>query len=249
MRFVEPNLPDGRVRLVIADRNAPDELFSYLDKRNIKYIKSLYVKNCIDAVSTHPDMQICNLGGGNFVCEPSTYEYYKKALGIYGANVSSGEISVGCNYPNDIAYNVVIAGNLLMHNTSHTEPEILKSAKHSGFSICNVKQGYTKCAVCIVSDRAFITSDYGIYKACLQNSADCLLIPEDGIMLGKRTDGFIGGCCGLISDRELLFCGNFSRLKSRRMLEAFLNSHGVSPVSAYDGPIADIGSIIPVMQE
>lgn len=249
MRFVKPNLPTASVRVAVVDRNAPEGLFSFLMQNKIEYIKSCRVTNCIEAVSTHPDMQICNVGGGNFICEPSTYEYYKKCLGIYGVNISSGEKRAGSNYPYDVAYNVVTAGNLLMHNLAYTEPKILEAARNDGFSICNVRQGYTKCAVCVVSENAFITSDKGVYDACLKNGIDCLFTPVGEIALGKRSDGFFGGCCGLIAPDKLLICGNIGDSEALARIKNFLGRYNVDIVSAFDGCLTDIGSIIPVLQE
>lgn len=249
MRFVKPNLPDAKVRLVIADCRAPSELFEYFQNNKIEYIPSLVLKNCIDAVSSHPDMQICCVGEGSFVCEPSTYEYYKNKLKIYDVNISAGSTKNGSNYPYDIAYNVVITGNFMMHNTKYTDAAIARAAKSSKHSIRNVKQGYTKCASCIVGENAFITSDNGIYRACVSNGIDCLSVGSGEIMLGERKDGFLGGCCGKISHDKLLFCGNPQNHCDYDKIRSFAKKHGVTLVSAFNGPLTDIGSIIPVMQE
>ena len=108
-----------KVACVIVDRNAPDSLFKYLEEQKIEYIKSTYIKNIIDAVSTHPDMQICHVGCGNFVAEPTIYQYYKKQLDLYGVNVTKGKKYISSNYPDDISYNVVITESFMMHNLKY----------------------------------------------------------------------------------------------------------------------------------
>ena len=45
-----------------------------------------------------------------------------------------------------------------------------------GYEIINVKQGYAKCSICVVSDNAIITADKGIAKAAIQNRIDVLEI-------------------------------------------------------------------------
>ncbi len=249
MQFVNPTIPESNVRLVIVDKNAPIQLLEYLKENNIEYILSTNVKNTIDAVSTHPDMQICNISKREFVCEPTTYEYYKKHLEIYGANVSCGHFVSGVNYPADVAYNVVVANNTLIHNVKYTDTTVLSAAKLNGYSICNVKQGYTKCATCIINKDAAITADVGIYNTLTSNGFDCLLIKNAGINLGNRNDGFIGGCCGLISSDKLLFCGDINMHSDAEKICSFVKNHGVEPISAFKGSLTDIGSIIPVMQE
>lgn len=243
-----PNLPDGNVKCVIIDRNAPKEIFDYLTLNGIDYIKSCYIKNCVDAVSTHPDMQICHIGENLFACDFSIYEYYKKHLNLYGVNLTSGK-NIGSNYPSDISYNVVITGNNFFHYLKYTEKSVLESIKKRGFGIYDVKQGYTKCATCIIDKTAVITADCGLYKIYSDSGFDCLLIDEDDIILGKENNGFFGGCCGMIGYKKMLFCGDVSKHKSFDKIYSFAKKYSVELISGYDGKLTDIGSIIPVIQE
>ena len=244
-----PSLPEKDVKCVIIDSMAPSEFFAYLDRNNIEYIKTKSVSNVIDAVSTHPDMQICNVGNGNFVCESTIYQYYKNSLELYGVNLSKGSTVLKSNYPDDVAYNVVITGSFMLHNLKHTDDIVMEFAKKSALSILDTKQGYTKCATCIIDDNAIITDDEGIYKNCVSFGVDCLLVSKDVIVLGDRNDGFFGGCCGMIGKKKLLFCGNIENHKSYKEIKRFAEKYGVELVSAFDGPLTDIGSIIPVIQE
>lgn len=249
MNIKIPNLPSSKVKCVVVDYNAPVQLFDYFDNNKIEYIKSLYINNAVDAVSTHPDMQLCSVGEGRFICEPTTYEYYKKQLEIYGVNVTSGGTLIGSNYPEDVAYNVVITGGFLMHNTRHTDTILLEIVQKSNLCIFDTKQGYTMCATCIIGENAVITDDVGVYKVCLNNKVDCLLVEKDDILLGDRKDGFFGGCCGMIDNKKLLFCGNVKSHKSYREIRGFADKYSVELISAYDGPLTDVGSIIPIVQE
>lgn len=249
MRIKNSNLPDTKVKCVILDANAPLPLLKYFDDNEIRYIKSLRVKNTIDAVSTHPDMQICNVYEGTFVCEPTTYEYYKKELKLFGVNVTKGEKFIKSNYPHDVAYNVVVMGDYFIHNTSLTDNVVMDFVKGHKLCILDTKQGYTMCATCIIDNNAVITDDVGIYKLCCDNEIDCLLIDKDEIILGERTDGFFGGCCGMIGDKKLLFCGDVKRHKNYKEIKTFADKYSVELISAYDGPLTDLGSIIPVVQE
>lgn len=241
-----PNLPDGKVKCVIADCNAPQFLFDFFDANKIKYIKSVYVQNTLDAVSTHPDMQICHLGGDTFVAEPSVYQYYKDNLEIYGMNVLKGERQISSTYPGDISYNVVITEKFLMHNLKYTEDTIIKHIEGTDISIYNVKQGYTKCATCIIDNNALITSDEGIYKVCKSKNIECLLTEKDRINLGGRHDGFIGGCCGMIDRKTLLFCGDITSHKSYNKIVNFTEKYGVKIIALSGEMLTDVGSIIPV---
>jgi len=242
---VVPILPTSKVKYVIVDKNAPMEFLEYLTENEINYIFSKSVDNVLPMVSTHPDMQVCNVGNKTFVVEGSTYEYYYNILSPLGVKVIKGEF-VKSNYPYDIAYNVVITGKHLIHNIDYTEKNILQLTNSR---ISSTKQGYTKCATCIISENAVISADKSIYKTCQKNIIDCLLIEKDNISLGNRKDGFIGGCCGMIGKDKLLFCGDITKHKSYSLIKNFLDKYNVEIIVSHSGSLTDIGSIIPVMQE
>lgn len=249
LNIKNPNLPTSKVKCVIVDCNAPESLFRFFDINKIEYIKSSFIENTIDSVSTHPDMQICHLGGVDFVCDSSVYCYYSDNMRRYGINVIEGKKKITSTYPNDISYNVVITDKFLMHKLEYTEDVIKKHVESTGISIYNVKQGYTKCATCIIDKNALITSDQGIYKTCVSENIDCLLIENDKIKLGDRYDGFIGGCCGMIDYKTLLFCGDIKCHSSYNKILDFAKKYDVNIISSSNEILTDVGSIIPVIQE
>ncbi len=245
----KPNLPTSKVKCVIVDANAPKALFDFFDVNKIEYIKSMKIPNILDAVSTHPDMQICHVGNKNFICSPDAYSYYSEELRKYEIDVLKGESNVLSTYPRDISYNVVITEKYLIHNLKYTDKAIMNFFRNTDISIHNVKQGYTKCAVCVIDSNALITSDAGIYKFCKMNGIDCLLTEKDSIRLGNRSDGFIGGCCGMIDYKTLLFCGDISRHNSYNEIVKFASKYDVEIISLSGEQLTDVGSIIPVVQE
>jgi len=236
-----------KVKCVIVDRNAPQFLFDYLDEQKIEYIKSEYIKNVIEAVSTHPDMQICRVRENTYVCDPSVFEYYIKKLNKYDVKLIKGETYISSTYPYDISYNVVVSNSIAFHTLKYTDPSVLKEIENTDISIYNVKQGYTKCATCIIGDRAFITADFGIYNMCVENNIKCLLIDKASIKLGETYDGFIGGCCGMISEDTLLFCGDLSTHPSYNDIVEFSSQYRINIISASNDELTDIGSIIPII--
>ena len=222
-------------------------MLKYLNKNNIEYIKTAFLKNTLDAVSTHPDMQICKLDKKTFVCEPTLYDYYTESFKDYEIEIIKGKTKISSTYPRDISYNVVITDNFMMHNTRYTDENINRYIVSTGVSIYNVKQGYTKCASCVIDNNAIITSDVGIHRVCLQNDIDSLLVEKDIIKLGERNDGFLGGCCGMIDYKKLLFCGNISVHKSYPEILKFASKYDVSIISSSDEMLTDIGSLISVI--
>ncbi len=232
---------------IIVDQNAPQSFFDYLDDKKIEYIKSSYLKNVLEPVSTHPDMQICHLGGNRYVCEPTLYDYYYDKLKEYNVELIKGEKHILSTYPDDISYNVVVTENIALHNLKYTDSVILKEFESSAISIYNVKQGYTKCATCIIDDNALITSDESIYKVCVVNKIDCLLVEKGFIKLGDNHEGFIGGCCGFTDSKKLLFCGDITSHPSYNEIVEFASKYGVKIVFSSNEVLTDIGTIIPVI--
>ena len=238
-----------KIACVIVDRNAPDSLFNYLENEKIEYIKSCFIKNTLEAVSTHPDMQICHIVGNKYVCEPTLYEYYFDKLKKYKVVLLKGKKSISDTYPDDVSYNVVVTENIFLHNLKYTDRVILNEVESSAISIYKVKQGYTKCATCIIDNNALITSDEGIYKVCVANNIDCMLIEKGFIKLGDHHDGFIGGCCGFMGSKKLLFCGDITKHPSYNKIVEFASKYSVEISASSTDILTDIGSIIPVIQK
>ena len=55
-----------------------------------------------------------------------------------------------------------------------------------------LKQGYTKCSILPIREKAIITSDKNIAKELLNYDFDVLLLPSGDIILPSLNYGFIG---------------------------------------------------------
>lgn len=243
-----PFLPTSKVTHVIVDKNAPTEFIENLIKLNIIPILSVEIENIMHSVSTHPDMQLHQIDENKIICEPSVFNYYNNILAPLGFEVISGLSELSCNYPNDIAYNVSRIGSIVMHNINYTDKLILEYYTKKNFSIINAKQGYTKCATCIIAENAVITSDTGIAKLLRTNGVDVLQINVGQISLNGMEYGFIGGTCGFIDKNLLAFCGKIENHRNYNEIVKFAEKYLVDIISLYNGELTDIGSIIPIMQ-
>jgi len=243
-----PFLPTSRVTHIILDKNAPIEFIQNVIKLNIIPILSAKIENIMQSVSSHPDMQLHHIGKNTIICEPSVFNHYNMLLTSLGFKVISGFSRLNCNYPNDIAYNISRIGNIVMHNISNTEGRILEYYTNKNFRIIDTKQGYTKCATCIVAENAVITSDVGIAKQLMANGVDVLQINVGEISLSGMEYGFIGGTCGFIDKNLLAFCGKIENHSSYKEMKSFTDKYLVDIISLYDGELTDIGSVIPIMQ-
>ena len=189
-----------------------------------------------DEIRSHADIQV-HSAGERLICAPEVYGYYNERL--TGADIVCGAREVGAKYPADILYNACGMGDTVICNAAHTAPEVLGEYKR----VLNVRQGYAKCSICVVSDSAAVTSDEGIYKILKDNGFDVLKIRPGYIRLGKMA-GFIGGASGLLRQGLIGFCGDLMSHPDGAEIAAFCRSAGVDTVSLGKGGLVDVGSII-----
>ena len=112
-----------------------------------------------------------------------------------------------------------------------------------------IKQGYSKCSVCICGYNTIITDDKSIYNAVSSyDNINSLLIEKGSVSINKYDYGFIGGCCGLIDKNLLLFNGDLSLHSDFNKIKNFLYDNDIKYIDIKRKPLTDIGSIIPIME-
>jgi len=247
MNFLsKPFIPDKKVKKIIISCDCPSNIITNLGKMNIEIIKTLKNPNLCDGLSGHADLQV-NVFKDCIITPAFAYEYYKMLLPEF--NVIKGKSDVVSKYPNDIAYNASFVNNHLVHNTKFSDKVILDLYLNNGYKILNVRQGYTKCTTCIVSDNAVITEDHGIAIKLMETGVDVLLISQGDVTLNGFNNGFLGGASGLIDKNKLAICGNIQKHNDCKSILKFAKKHNVEIVSLSDDYIVDIGSIIPIFEE
>ena len=75
-----------------------------------------------------------------------------------------------------------------------------------------------------------------------------LLIEAGSIQLPGYDTGFIGGCCGKLSPDKMAFTGSLKNHPSGTRIQIFLREHGVTPLELCQGPLIDVGVIIPLAE-
>lgn len=118
-----------------------------------------------------------------------------------------------------------------------------------GITLVPVNQGYAKCSVCAVDERSIITQDPSIAQAAKRHGLNVLKIQAGRILLPGYDTGFIGGCSGLLGRKLLAFTGSLGAHPDGEWIKEFLHSRGVEPLELTDGPLYDVGSILPLLEE
>lgn len=245
-RFLKnPNLPESKVKTVFTDID-DIALKNVFDDSSIKVICSHENIFLDQPVSKHADI-LCNyVGKSTFLVDKNQVELCRFIENNNGKSVTIGNIE--SPYPNDCLLNFADIGDYIICNHSILTEEIVKYLPNK--TIIDVKQGYSKCSVCICCYNTIITDDKSIYNTVLQyDNINSLLIEKGSICINKYDCGFIGGCCGLIDENLLLFNGDLSTHSDFDKIKKFLYDNGVKYIDIKGKPLTDIGSIIPIMEE
>lgn len=208
-------------------KDANKILIDYLKEKGCR-IRSISSDNIVDkGISNHPDIFLCRMG---YHKTDPIFFAQKKDLDYY--------------YPGDVAFNAACTGKYFIHNTKHTNPQLLQEAKAMGMEIIHVRQGYTKCSIVVVDETSIITYDKGIAAACsAYPELDVCLVRPGFVRLDGYDTGFIGGASGRIGN-EIIFNGNLSAHPDFEKIVQFVESKGLFVKYFEQYELTDIGSIL-----
>ncbi len=245
-RFLEnPNLPLNKVTTVIADIDdiALKNLFEDLFIKIVSVDKNMFLEV---PVSKHADILGNYVGKSTFLVDKHQVKLSRFVEDNNGKLIIIDEIK--SPYPNDCLLNFADIGDYIICNKSILTEKIANHLPEK--AIIDVKQGYSKCSICICKRNTVITDDISIYKAISTcDSIKSLLVEKGNIAIKKYDYGFIGGCCGLIDKDVLLFNGDLSTHTDFDKIKKFLYDNKVNYIDIKGKPLTDIGSIIPIMEK
>ena len=243
--LINPNLPENKVTTLFADSNdfALKSVFNELSVRVVSTTQNSF----LDApVSKHADVLANYVGKSTFLVDNNQVELCNFIMNNNGKLIIIDNIK--SPYPNDCLLNFADIGDYIISNKSILTEKIADRLPNK--QIIDVKQGYSKCSVCICKYNTIITDDISIYNALSQYSdIKSLLVEKGSVHINKYDYGFIGGCCGLIDKDLLLFNGDLSTHTDFDKIKNYLYDNGVNYIDIKGKPLTDIGSIIPIMEK
>lgn len=245
-RFLSnPNLPSSKVTTVFAncDDNALKKVFDELSVKVVNVIQNEF----LDApVSLHADILANYVGKSLFLIDKYQTELCNFIKDNGGKYVLIDDVK--SPYPNDCLLNFADIGDYIICNKTILREKTVEFLHNK--KIIDVKQGYSKCSVCICGYNTIITDDKSVYNAVLQyDNINSLLIEKGSVHIDKYDYGFIGGCCGLVDKSFLLFNGDLSTHSDFDKIKNFLYDNGVKYIDIKGKPLTDIGSITPIMEK
>ena len=237
-----PNLPENEVTCVALGKKYNKTIDAFVNL-NIKII-GLECNLLPDYLSGHTDLQLFHFGN-NIIFKNEFKE---------GESFSDFKINIipevlKSEYPYDCLLNCVCIGNSLICNAKTVSKLILTSAEKAGLRIIEVRQGYTKCSICVLNENAIITDDESVFKSTQNYFDDVLLISKGSIRLQTKDYGFIGGATGKIAANKLAFNGRVESHADHNKILDILYKYNIEPVELLIDSLEDIGSIIPLYEK
>lgn len=197
-------LKENRMKRLLIDVRIREEEYNYLSQY-FKITKIPLSQDVYDEISGHSDIFYCRLND-SIICAPNAP--------IIEDNFIMGTSRIGRKYPQDIAYNACQIGKTIIgskYTDKTIKPDII------------VKQGYTKCSICVTGEGSCITTDKSIAKHLERKGLYVTYIQENNIKLldrsGKPTEmkGFIGGS-SLVFDNKFVLFGDINLLESKEKI-------------------------------
>ncbi|MCR5264906.1 MAG: TerB N-terminal domain-containing protein [Clostridiales bacterium] len=147
-------------------------------------------------------------------------------------------------YPGDVGLDLLTLDNdtICFGHEKTAADEVLRTIGESGGVFVPVRQGYTRCSVMKVGEKAVITADEGIAKEAASRKIDTLVISPGGISLPGYDHGFIGGASGVIG-RNIFFFGSIDRHPDAFQICEFINKRGYGSVSLWNDGLVDLGGL------
>lgn len=239
-----PFVPLKRANIVIVAGNITEDMIHSLKKMNLRVIRTIRHKKVHSSISYHPDIVIHPIGEKLLIVEPTVFDYYKEKFKNTDIELVKGEKELKLKYPLNIAYNVGRIGNYALHDFRYTDEKLKFHLQKENIELINIKQGYTKCSMAVIGKEGIITSDLVIDREVRKRGFKSLLVKPGYIYLKNQSYGFIGGCTGNISNREVLFSGSLNVHPDKERIENFLKDLNKNISYLTKEQINDIGTIM-----
>ena len=231
------------------------ELTTKLNKEFDIDVISVTVNPKLDSsISRHADCALVQIDDSLFIGDLTNYNNIVNYLTIKkGEYINSFSMipikkEVNSPYPGDVKLNIKVIDDRIICNSRFISAEINEYTHEKHIEHINVKQGYSACSCVVLNNKALITDDESICLSSVTNGIDTLLINKGSVKLNGYNYGFIGGTCGMIDNNLIVFTGNLETHTDCDKIISFLNKHNVKYIELSDGPLVDIGGIIPLFE-
>ena len=238
---ITPENPSERKKTVIV--SGENKIFvEALKKEGITTLLCERNPSLPPPIASHADVNCLYLGENTIavLAEQASLIYSLKSLEDDVIEVTGAKNE----YPADCILNCLLMGKTAASHKTALNAQIRELLFSKGFSLIASNQGYSRCSVCPIGDKAAITADDGLARTLQEQGIDVLIIPKGEIKLSGYEYGFIGGSSFMTDDKELAFFGKASEISYFGLIKEFLKKHEVLSKEITDEPLTDIGGAI-----
>lgn len=204
-------------------------------------VKRLPLSSDLDRpVSGHPDLLTAKLPRGELLLTRRYYEANRAFFDGLGHPLCPTAEALEPQYPRDVLFDALAVGDTLYGKEGTVSRVLRREYRH----FVPVKQGYARCSVAMLSDRAAVTADRGLADALRRSGVAVLDIRPGHIALPGYDYGFIGGAGGRLPDGTYVFFGDLTSHPDGEAIRRFAEEQKISAVSLSDEPICDHGGIL-----
>lgn len=224
---------------VLVGNNIPTECREYFEQKGDRVILLPPFDRLQKGVRTHADMLVF-YDGKKLLTHRDYYISNKALFDSVGVEMITTDEPISDVYPDDVLFNAVLTQERILYSKTDFTSTFIKD---KSFKQVSVKQGYTACSTCRVTDDAFITTDTGLYRAYTEGGIECLLVSKEDIILEGYGCGFIGGATAVDSE-NVYFFGDAIKHSDYAQMKAFIEKHGKKIVSLGCSKLTDIGGAV-----
>jgi hypothetical protein len=233
-----PNLPTGRVdRLLLGAKYYRFERALAAFGTQVIYLSD--IPEVDPRLSGHVDLAALAIGGKLLLGGAAGAELERDMCAL-GWETQLVPIE-GSVFPKDASLNACVIGEFVLHNREISAIPFCEK-------FINIKQGYARCAVCVVDEHSIITADAGIARACEAAGLDVLRISAGYVELPGYSYGFIGGASFKLAPDVMAFTGDIRSHPDADAILQFLHNRGVEAFCLGGGALLDTGSAVPLTQ-
>jgi len=234
--------------IIIHDARLPEEYTRALkDKTADSVLYPLRIKNkkiTYKSILSHPDIYLFQLNKKTIIHAPCVPDDMLGLLKENGIKLIKGKHNPGERYPFSARYNAVRVGNRLFHNSECIDPVIIELAEEMGLKGISVEQGYSRCSVLAINDRAIVTPDRGIFAAAREEGIEVLLVNNGHIFLPGERYGFLGGAGSNVFNKTVILLGDLRLHPDAVEIGEFFSKYRTKLIDLIDLPLYDAGSLI-----
>lgn len=249
-----PLLPTKPVKTVLISGECKLVLNALNRNFGIDIIETVPNPDMETQISTHADCLFLQIDKKTVIVDKNNYNNivnYFTSLTGEAKKIFKPDIlieNVGSPYPYDVKLNVRVIGNKILCHTLNMSDYINEYAQKNNINLIHTNQGYSACSTILLNNNALITDDESNYVSLKRNGIDCILINKGSVKLNGYNYGFIGGSCGMIDKNLIAFTGSLDSHSDAKLIKEFLSKHNIRYTELTNGPLIDIGGIIPLAE-